>query len=298
MDSISKAAAEEEKTGRELLHHGDAVALSFSIQDQIASACHALRTSLELDDPVNARLLRAATGFASDVAIVYQQKEAEAVVEVMRAEAEAAAVAEKEKEEAEDAQAAAEEAEQEFEEKEGQEEIIEVDTEAEAEEGEERQEQDPAIQRQVAKETPAGSPVFIPGSQREPEVDEEKSTPTSEPPKELEEQPAVPAASCSNPLVAAIYRAAAQIQTDLLERVQLNSNSISALNTQSSDKIEYSCAWRAVNEALPVLVAKGMAACDAALKTAIPTAPICSNEDEVAELCRAFVDTLIRNLNE
>jgi len=290
--SISKAAAEEARTGIELLYHCDAVALSFSIQDQIASACHALRTSLELDDPVNAKSLRAATGFAADVASVYQQKEANAVAEAIKAaKEEAATVAD------EDAQAAAVIAKHEIEEEKEKEGIIEVNAEAmEAEEG--LEEQNLAIHGQIAEKSPAASSEPIPGIEFEPKLNEENFMTIPESPKEIEEQPAVPASSASNQWAAALPRAAAQIKTDLLERVQFNSNSITAIKPSSYDEIDYSSAWRAVNEALPVLVVKGMAACDAALKTAVSTAHSFSNEDELAELRKAFVDTLISNLND
>jgi len=298
---ISKAAEEESRTGVELLHHGDAVALSFSIQDQIASACHALRTSLELNDPVNAKLLRAATGFAADVAIVYQQKEANAEVEAMRA----AKRAEEDAQAAAAAAAAAVTIEHDIEGRKEQEGIYEMDAEAMMDVEEGIHEQNVAIEKvQIPEKSPATSPEPIPGNQSEAKVENEEkftSTPIVESLKELEEQLEVPASSSPlNSWAAALARAAAQIKTDLLERVQFTSNSLTVLNPQSAsdENIKYSCAWRAVNEALPVLVIKGMAACDAALKTIISTAPVLSNEDDLAELCREFVDTLISNLNE
>ena len=282
--AISKAAEEEERTGREFLHDA-AVALSCAIQDKVASACHALRTSLELDDPVNVRLLRAATGFAADVALVYQQKEADAVATFMAAAEAAAAAAEEE--EGED-----------VEEQNAEDMIVEG-----------IEDRSPAVQEQGDKETvavaavaptpAATTPAPLPAPANELEHEEEQNL-IDEPPKQSEEVLAAPVpATSAPPLAAAVHRAAMQIKTDLLERVQFTTNyAISGLNAQSFTKEDYSGVWHAVNEALPVLVAKGMAACDAAVEACVLTASAVGDEDEVAGLCEAFVDTLINNLNE
>jgi hypothetical protein len=238
-----------------------------------------------LDDPVNARLLRAATGFAADVALVYQQKEADAVATFMAAAEAAAAAAEEE--EGED-----------VEEQNAEDMIVEG-----------IEDQSPAVQEQGDKETvavaavaptpSATTPAPLPAPANELEHEEEQNL-IGEPPKHSEEVLAAPVpATSAPPLAAAVHRAAMQIKTDLLERVQFTTNyAISGLNAQSFTKEDYSGVWHAVNEALPVLVAKGMAACDAAVEACVLTASAVGDEDEVAGLCEAFVDTLINNLNE
>ncbi len=276
--SISKAAEEEGKTGQELLHDVDALNLSFSIQDQIASACHALRTSLELDDPVNARLLRAATGFAADVALVYQEKEAEAVVAAMAAEeaAEAAEAARLEEEEEQEQQ--------------------EVDKVAMVDEKEGQETASPGGHLGAEEDTLLAAAADVTAAdvvsiEAEPKVAEEKSTPIPE----LENKTDKETLPAPCPLAAEVHRAAAQIKTDLLELVKFNTKSL--LNTQVSEKEEFPCVWRAVNDALPVLVAKGMAACDAGLETVVAPAVAVADVDELSALRTAFVDALISNLH-
>ena len=65
---IHDAADREERKGFELLRHPHAVAFAHAVQDSIDAACHALRASIDLYDPTNARIVGVVTELAEVLA--------------------------------------------------------------------------------------------------------------------------------------------------------------------------------------------------------------------------------------
>lgn len=331
--AITWAAEEEERTGDELLRHPHAVALAHAVQDSIDAACHALRAALELDDPTHARLLNVVTRIAEEIKTTTTQFSAQeaAVAAATAREAAAAAAA---MAEAEVVTVEVEEEEMEIElplvEKEVDQENADALHQPEPVKSSDLADIDAPLDHIPALGT--GSNVALIGRSEEAllgtllsgaATETATRTTIATATADLSSFPSmqldvgIPERISSGPglddaamdiegfgvggatntaqgalLLESIQQAAAEVEAELLQRAHLKE---AAMDFTFSASLRDCALWRAVNEALPALMGRGMAACEIALST-LPT--VIDSTEEIAELRDLFVSTLLEELNK